>query len=177
MAMAVTQIAAAAGAMSWMGLEWALHKKPSALGLISGAISGLVAITPAAGFVGPAGAIVIGAAAGVCCLWGATTLKRIGGYDDSLDAFGIHGIGGIVGAILTGVFAVEAIGGTAGAIEGNVGQIWTQLYGILATVAYCGIVTFIILKVIDMSMGLRVDEKTEAVGLDISLHGERGYEL
>ncbi|MCZ6860266.1 MAG: ammonium transporter [Alphaproteobacteria bacterium] len=177
MAMAVTQISAAAGGFAWMVMDWMLHKKPSALGLISGAVAGLVAITPAAGFVGPASAIVIGAAAGVCCLWGATTLKRIAGYDDSLDAFGIHGIGGIVGAILTGVFASEAIGGTAGAIEGNVGQILTQIYGILATIAYCGIVTFVILKVIDVSMGLRVDEKVEAVGLDISLHGERGYEL
>ena len=177
MAMAVTQIAGAAGGLAWMTLDWTLHKKPSALGLISGAVAGLVAITPAAGFVDPASAIAIGAISGGCCFWGATILKRIGGYDDSLDAFGVHGIGGIVGAVLTGVFASEAIGGTAGMLEGNTGQVLTQVYGIIVTMAYCGVVTYIILKLIDMSMGLRVDAKVEAVGLDISVHGERGYEL
>ena len=177
MAMAVTQIAAAAGGLAWMGLDWALHKKPSALGLISGAVAGLVAITPAAGYVGPASAIVIGAASGACCLWGATSLKRVLGYDDSLDAFGIHGVGGIVGALLTGVFAAEAFGGTPGVIEGNVGQLLTQVYAIAVTIVYCAVVTFVILKVIDITMGLRVDEKVEAVGLDVSLHGERGYEI
>jgi Amt family ammonium transporter len=163
--------------MAWMGLDWALHKKPTALGMISGAVAGLVAITPAAGYVGPASAIVIGAASGACCLWGATSLKRRLGYDDSLDAFGVHGVGGIVGALLTGVFASEAIGGTPGMIEGNFGQLLTQLYGIGATIVYCAVVTYVILKLIDATMGLRVDEKTEAVGLDVSLHGERGYEI
>ncbi len=177
MAMAVTQIAAAAGGLAWMSLDWALHKKPSALGLISGAVAGLVAITPAAGYVGPASAIVIGAASGACCLWGATSLKRVLGYDDSLDAFGVHGVGGIVGALLTGVFASEAIGGTPGMIEGNFGQLLTQVYGIGATIVYCAVVTYVILKLIDVTMGLRVDEKVEAVGLDVSLHGERGYEI
>jgi Amt family ammonium transporter len=137
----------------------------------------LVAITPAAGFVDPIGALLIGIAAGIACYWGATSLKRKVGYDDSLDAFGVHGIGGIVGALLTGVFAVEAIGGTPGLIEGNAGQVLTQAYGVIVTIVYCAIVTFIILKVIDVVMGLRVDEKVETVGLDISLHGERGYEL
>ena len=177
MAMAVTQIAAAAGGLTWMFMEWGLRGKPSALGLISGAVAGLVAITPAAGFVAPFSAIIIGIAAGACCYWAVTTLKRMAGYDDSLDAFGVHGIGGIVGAILTGVFAAEAIGGTPGVIEGNVAQLLPQIYGVAATVVYCGVVTFIILKVIDVVIGLRVDERVEAVGLDISLHGERGYEL
>ena len=177
MAMAVTQIAAAAAALSWMFAEWLRHGKPSGLGVISGAVGGLVAITPAAGFVDPIGALLIGIAAGIACYWGATSLKRKVGYDDSLDAFGVHGIGGIVGALLTGVFAVEAIGGTPGLIEGNAGQVLTQAYGVIVTIVYCAIVTFIILKVIDVVMGLRVDEKVETVGLDISLHGERGYEL
>jgi Amt family ammonium transporter len=177
MAMAVTQIASAAGGLAWMFMEWGLRGKPSALGLISGAVAGLVAITPASGFVSPVGGIFIGLAAGVCCFWGVSTLKRKLGYDDSLDAFGVHGIGGLVGAILTGVFAVEAIGGTPGVLEGNVAQLWPQFYGIGATIAYCGVATFILLKVIDLTMGLRVEEKVEAIGLDISLHGERGYEL
>ncbi len=177
MAMAVTQIAAAASALSWMFLEWALRSKPSVLGIISGAVGGLVAITPAAGYVDPMGALAIGIAAGICCYWGATSLKRMLGYDDSLDAFGVHGVGGIVGALLTGVFAVEAIGGTPGLIEGNAGQVLTQVYGIVATIAYCAVVTFVILKVIQVTVGLRVDEATETVGLDIKLHGERAYDL
>ena len=177
MAMAVTQIAAASAALSWMFVEWALRGKPSVLGIISGAVSGLVAITPAAGFVGPIGALLIGIIAGVCCYWGATTLKRIAGYDDSLDAFGVHGIGGIVGALLTGVFAVEAIGGTPGLLEGAPGQVVTQAYGIAATIIYCALATFIILKIIQATVGLRVDESTETVGLDIKLHGERAYDL
>ncbi|TWA68898.1 ammonium transporter [Azospirillum brasilense] len=172
MAMLVTQIAAATAAMSWLLVEWATKGKPSVLGIISGAVAGLVAITPASGFVGPTGALVIGLVSGVVCYWGATGLKRALGYDDSLDAFGVHGVGGIVGAILTGVFAQEAIGGTAGALEGNVGQIWTQVYGILATVAYSAVGSFIILKVIDVVMGLRVDEDVERDGLDLALHGE-----
>jgi Amt family ammonium transporter len=176
MAMAVTQIATAASALSWMFLEWALRSKPSVLGMISGAVGGLVAITPAAGFVDPVGALLIGILAGVCCYWGATSLKRMLGYDDSLDAFGIHGVGGIVGALLTGVFAVEAIGGTPGMIEGAAGQVATQAYGIVVTIVYCAVVTFAILKVIQVTVGLRVDEATETIGLDIKLHGERAYD-
>ncbi len=169
MAMAVTQIAAAAAALSWMFAEWIAKGKPSVLGIASGAVGGLVAITPASGFVGPVGALVIGLVAGVACYWGATSLKRALKYDDSLDAFGVHGVGGIVGALLTGIFAVEAIGGTAG----SMGQFMIQLYGTLITIVFTAIMTFIILKVVDMVMGLRVTEEQEREGLDIALHGER----
>jgi Amt family ammonium transporter len=172
MAMAVTQIATAAAALSGMFAEWIFMEKPSVLGIISGAIAGLVAITPASGFVDPTGALAIGAIAGVVCYWAATVLKRKLGYDDSLDVFGIHGIGGIVGALLTGVFAVEAIGGTKGALEGNAGQILLQLYGIGVTAAYCAVATFVILKVVDAVIGLRADAEDERAGLDQSLHGE-----
>ncbi|MGZ9089968.1 MAG: ammonium transporter, partial [Rhodoplanes sp.] len=172
MAMAVTQIATATAALTWMFLEWALKGKPSMLGIISGAIGGLVAITPASGFVGPGGALAIGLAAGVSCYWGAVWLKHALGYDDSLDVFGVHGIGGIVGAILTGVFAREAIGGTAGLLEGNPLQVWIQIQGIIATIVYCAVVSFIILKAIDLVIGLRVEEEAEIGGLDLALHGE-----
>lgn len=172
MAMAVTQIATAAAALAWMFVEWVTHGKPSVLGIASGAVTGLVAITPAAGFVDPMGALCIGVSAGIVCFWGATWLKRKLGYDDSLDVFAVHGIGGIVGALLTGVFAVEAIGGTAGLLEGNPGQVWTQAYGIGATIIYCAVVSFILLKVIDLVIGLRVKEEDEREGLDIRLHGE-----
>lgn len=173
MAMAVTQIAAAAAALSWMFAEWMGKGKPSVLGIASGAVAGLVAITPASGFVAPMGALIIGLVAGIVCFWGATSLKKMLGYDDSLDAFGVHGVGGIVGAILTGVFAVEAVGGTAGLLEGNGGQVVTQIMGVAATVAYGLVVTWLILKVIDMLVGLRVSEEEEREGLDVSLHGER----
>jgi Amt family ammonium transporter len=172
MAMAVTQIAAATAALSWLVCEWIVHKKPSVLGIVSGAVAGLVAITPASGFVAPGGALVIGLIAGLACFWGATSLKKMLGYDDSLDAFGVHGIGGIVGALLTGVFAVEAIGGTPGLLEGNAGQVIIQMEGIAATIVYCAVVSFVILKVVDAIVGLRVDEETEITGLDYSLHGE-----
>jgi ammonium transporter, Amt family len=172
MAMAVTQIATAMAALTWMFVEWAFRGKPSVLGIVSGAVSGLVAITPASGFVGPGGALVIGFVAGVACYWGAVVLKPRMGYDDSLDAFGVHGIGGIVGALLTGVFAIEAIGGAKGLLEGNPGQVLIQLEGIVGTIVYCAAVTFVILKVIEAVMGLRVDEETEIGGLDYNLHGE-----
>ncbi len=172
MAMAVTQIAAAAAALAWMFAEWAVRGKASVLGIISGAVAGLVAITPASGYVGPLGALAIGIAAGLACMWAATWLKPKLGYDDSLDVFGIHGVGGIVGAILTGVFAVEAIGGTPGLLEGNAPQVLTQIYGVAATIAYCALATFIILKVLDLVMGLRVEDEVERDGLDINLHGE-----
>ena len=172
MAMAVTQIAAAAAALSWMIAEWALRGKPSVLGVISGAVGGLVAITPASGFVNPMGALIIGLVAGVACYWGAVGLKRMCGYDDSLDVFGVHGVGGIVGALLTGVFAIEAIGKTPGLIEGNAAQVLTQAYGVGVTIVYCAVVTFIILKVVDAIVGLRVSDEVERDGLDISLHGE-----
>ena len=175
MAMAVTQIATAAAGLAWMFTEWALKGKPSVLGIISGAVAGLVAITPASGFVDPMGSLIIGIVAGVVCYVGATSLKRALGYDDSLDAFGIHGVGGIVGAVLTGVFAKAAISGSdakTGLIEGNSGQVVTQLYGIGVTIVYCAIATFIILKVVDLIVGLRVDHDAEREGLDINLHGE-----
>lgn len=172
MAMVVTQIATAAAALTWMFIEWGLRGKPSVLGIISGAIGGLVAITPAAGFVDPMGALFIGIGSGIACYWGATWLKRKAGYDDALDVFGIHGIGGIVGALLTGVFANKAIGGTAGLLEGNAGQVVTQAWGIVATVVWCAIATAIILKIIDLIIGIRVDEEIERDGLDLGLHGE-----
>jgi Amt family ammonium transporter len=149
--------------------------KPSVLGIISGAVGGLVAITPAAGFVTAGGALVIGIVAGVICFFAATTMKNALGYDDSLDAFGVHGIGGIVGAILTGVFATKAIKGgddAVGWIDGNFSQVITQIEGVLITVVYCAVVTFIVLKVVDLIIGLRVDEATERDGLDLALHGE-----
>ena len=172
MAMAVTQIATATAALTWMFAEWITHKKPSVLGIASGAVAGLVAITPASGYVGPGGALAIGAAAGVICFWGATALKRRLGYDDSLDVFAVHGLGGITGAMLTGVLALEAVGGTPGAIEGNFGQIWLQFYGVAATVIYCGVVSFVLLKIIGAVIPLRVSEEDEREGLDIRLHGE-----
>jgi len=172
MAMAVTQIATAAAALMWMICEWIVIKKPSVLGIISGAVAGLVAITPAAGFVDPKGALIIGLAAGIVCWWASTKLKLALGYDDSLDVFGIHGVGGIVGAILTGVFAAEAVGGAKGLFEGNAAQVGLQAYGVGVTIAYTAIATFIILKVVDVIMGLRVDDDAERDGLDLNLHGE-----
>jgi Amt family ammonium transporter len=149
-----------------------VHKKPSVLGIISGAVAGLVAITPASGFVGPVGALWIGAAAGVGCFFAATTVKRALGYDDSLDAFGVHAVGGIIGALLTGVFALKDIGGASGALEGNVGQILTQAEGIMATIVWSGVMTLIILIVVNMLVGVRVSQAAEVEGLDINLHGE-----
>ncbi len=172
MAMAVTQISAAAAGLSWMVLEWVVRGKPSVLGIVSGVVAGLVGITPAAGFVLPGGALVIGLVAGAVCFWGATWLKNKLGYDDSLDCFGVHGIGGIAGALLTGVFAVEAVGGTPGMLEGNAGQIWLQIEGILATIIWSGAATAIILYTLKATMGLRVETEAEIEGLDLALHGE-----
>ena len=172
MAMTVTQIATAMAGLTWMVVEWALRGKPTVIGICSGAVAGLVAITPASGFVGPVGALVIGAAAGVICYWGATGLKHAFGYDDALDAFGVHAVGGITGALLTGVFAIQQYGGTPGLIEGNAMQVVNQAEGILIVLAYDAIVTLVLLKVIDVVMGLRVDEEVERDGLDLALHGE-----
>ncbi|MFA5170325.1 MAG: ammonium transporter [Sulfuriferula sp.] len=173
MAMAVTQIATASAALGWMFVEWMGRGKPSLLGICSGAVAGLVAITPASGFVEPSGALFIGLAAGITCYWGAVYLKRMIGYDDSLDVFGVHAIGGILGALLTGVFAVKAIGGTAGVLEGNVNQLFVQATGVGVTIIYDATVTYLILKIVDALIGLRVTESQEEEGLDISLHGER----
>ena len=172
MAMAVTQIATAAAALAWMFVEWVARGKPSVLGIISGAVAGLVAITPASGFVDPMGALIIGVIAGVVCFWAATGLKRMLGYDDSLDVFGIHGVGGATGAILTGFFAVEAVGGTAGAFEGNWAQLGPQVVGVLATVVWSGGISWVLLKVIGATIGLRVEDEVEVEGLDVALHGE-----
>lgn len=178
MAMAVTQIATATAALTWMFSEWVSHGKPSALGIASGAVAGLVAITPASGFVGPMGALVIGAVAGYACYLGAVKIKRAFGYDDALDAFGVHGIGGIVGALLTGVFVDAGLGG-AGLAEGVdvAAQLGKQAVGIGATVVYCGIVSFVILKIVDVVIGLRVQDDEEQMGLDLALHDEQGYNL
>jgi Amt family ammonium transporter len=178
MAMAVTQIATAAAALTWMFSEWISHGKPSALGIASGAVAGLVAITPASGFVGPMGALAIGIVAGYACYLGAVKIKRAFGYDDSLDAFGVHGIGGMVGAILTGVFVDAGLGG-AGLADGMTmaGQVGLQLIGVVATVLYCGIVSFILLKIIDGVIGLRVKDEDEEMGLDLALHDEQGYNI
>jgi Amt family ammonium transporter len=168
MAMAVTQIATAAGVLGWLFVEWAVKGKPTVLGAISGAVAGLVGITPAAGYVAPVGALVIGAAAGVISWWASVELKRMLKYDDSLDVWGIHGVAGIVGAILTGLFAVEAIGETAGGI----GQMITQIQGVAVTIVYTGIVSFVLLKIVDAIVGLRVSDEEEQMGLDEALHGE-----
>jgi Amt family ammonium transporter len=172
LAMVVTQIATAAAALVWMFVEWAKLGKPSVLGVLSGAVAGLVAITPAAGFVTPTGALIIGAAAGAICFFASTSLKHVLNYDDSLDVFGIHGVGGIVGALLTGVLAAEAIGGTAGVLEGNVGQLMPQIWGVLGTVVWSGVISFAILKILDITIGLRVESDVERDSLDIQLHGE-----
>ena len=179
MAMAVTQIAAAGAALAWMFAEWGMRGKPSVLGIISGAVAGLVAITPASGFVMPGGALIIGVVAGLICFWASTSLKRKLGYDDSLDVFGVHGVGGIVGAILTGVFAVGALSATEatpagyqGLLEGNAAQMITQLIAVGFTVVYTAVGSFVILKIVDATIGLRVADDEERDGLDISLHGE-----
>jgi Amt family ammonium transporter len=176
MAMLVTQVATAAGVLGWMLVEWAVHKKPSVLGAASGAVAGLVAITPASGTAGPGGAIVIGLAAGVLCYFAATRLKRALGYDDSLDVFGIHAVGGIIGAVLTGVFADASLGGV-GLAEGQsiAGQVWVQVKSVLFTVVYSGVLTFVILKLVGLVLPLRVSADEETEGLDLVLHDERGY--
>jgi Amt family ammonium transporter len=172
MAMTVTQIATAVAALTWMFVEWAHRGKPTVIGICSGAVAGLVAITPASGFVGPVGAMIIGLACGVGCYLGATSVKHLFGYDDALDCFGVHGLGGIIGAILTGVFAINEYGGTSGAIEGNPHQVINQLIGVGTVIVYDVIVSFIILKVVDIAVGLRVSEEIERDGLDLALHGE-----
>ena len=175
MAMAVTQIAAAVAAITWMIVEWIVHRKPTLLGLATGAVAGLVAITPAAGFVDPMGAFWIGIGAGVVCYFASTTLKKALGYDDALDVFGVHAVGGIVGAVLTGVFATAAVTGAdapVGAIDGNWGQVGVQIEGIVATILYSGIMSFVLLMVTKLFFGLRVTPQEEVEGLDISLHGE-----
>jgi len=179
MALAVTHLSAAAAALAWMGYEWLRHGKPSVLGIASGAVAGLVAIAPASGFVGPMGAIVIGGLSGMACFVASTAVKRLLGYDDSLDAFGIHCVGGIVGALLTGVFCAASLGG-AGFGDGNesiADQMTVQGMGVFVTLVYTFVVSFVILQLLNATMGLRVTEDQEEEGLDLALHDERGYYL
>jgi Amt family ammonium transporter len=180
-----TYLATAAAVLTWSFAEWVLKGKPSLLGAASGCVAGLVAVTPAAGFVGPMGALAIGAAAGVVCLWGVTGLKKMLGSDDSLDVFGVHGVGGILGALLTGIFADPALGGTgiwdyvsnAAAPDYSIAsQLWIQSQGVITTLIWSGVVSFIAFKLIDIVIGLRVKEDEEREGLDISSHGESAYE-
>jgi len=177
MAMAVTQIATAAAALAWTFAEWIAKGKPSVLGAISGAVAGLVAITPASGFVLPGAALVIGIAAGVVCFWSATSLKHLLGYDDSLDAFGVHGIGGIIGALLTGVFAYGPLTADKdhplGAYIGGLAQLKIQAIAVAATLTYTAIATLIILMIVSVVFGLRVSQEEEREGLDVVLHGEQ----
>ena len=185
MAFANTLFATAAAAMSWLFAEWMIKGKPSMLGTASGAVAGLVAITPAAGFVGLMGALVIGLAAGVVCLWGVNGLKRLLGADDALDVFGVHGVGGILGAILTGVFVSPALGGTGvyDYVANAVGefdmtaQVISQLWGVGVAILWSGIVSLIAYKIVDLVIGLRAPEDEEREGLDITAHGESAYHI
>lgn len=179
MAMAVTQIATATAALAWMSAEWVAHGKPSVLGIASGAVAGLVAITPASGYVGAMGGLAVGIAAGVGCFYASTRLKRTMGYDDSLDAFGVHAVGGIIGALLTGIFCSVSLGGAGygDGVSSMGGQLVAQVIAIAATVIYDGVVSYVLLKIIDAVIGLRVTEEQEIQGLDISLHDERGYTI
>jgi Amt family ammonium transporter len=185
MAFANTFLATSAAVLTWSLGEWLGKGKPSMLGAASGAVAGLVAVTPAAGFVGPMGAIVIGLISGFLCLWGVTGLKRMLGADDSLDVFGVHGVGGILGALLTGVFADPSLGGTgiydyvANAVAPDysiVGQVWIQAKAVLTTIVWSGVVSYIAYKLVDLVIGLRVPEDEEREGLDITSHGETAYE-
>ena len=174
MAVVVTQISAATAAMVWTAIEWWRNGRPSTLGIITGAVAGLATITPASGYASPLGAMVIGAVAAIVCFYGATSLKRRFGYDDALDAFGVHGIGGFVGSILTGVFAAKAAGGTEAIAIGR--QVGVQLLACAATIAWSAGATVVLLKLVDAVVGVRVDEDQETVGLDLSHHEERGYD-
>jgi Amt family ammonium transporter len=174
MAAAATQIATAAAACAWAGIEWLVARKPSVLGMISGAVAGLVAITPASGFVDAQGALIIGIAAGLVCYFSAVWVKKWLGYDDALDAWGVHGVGGALGALMTGALAKNSINslGKGWIFDGNGHQMLIQLYDVLGTFVYCAVVTFIILKAVDLAIGLRVSREVEIEGLDINLHGE-----
>lgn len=175
MAMLVTQIATAMATVTWVAIEWVKHGKPSALGAATGAVAGLVAITPASGSCGPMGALAIGLASGVCCFFASTVMKKALGYDDSLDAFGVHGVGGIVGAILTGVFAFPSMGGQGAMKDTIPEQLMAQGMSVIVTIVWSGVLSFVILKLIDVTIGLRVTAEEESQGLDLSLHGEQGY--
>ena len=176
MAMLVTQIATAAAALGWLAAEWLMHGRPSVLGIVSGAVAGLVAVTPAAGTAGPGGALVLGAAAGVLCFFTATRLKHKLGYDDSLDVFGVHAVAGILGGILTGPLAAPVLGGFGTVTELGT-QLWIQTKGVMFTIVWSAVLSYVILKLLDLTLGLRVDEEQEQIGLDLSLHEEKAYNL
>ena len=176
MAMLATQVATAGAALGWLFVEWIVHGRPSVLGIVSGAVAGLVAVTPAAGTAGPGGALVLGLIAGVICFFSATRLKHKLGYDDSLDVFGVHAVAGIVGALLTGPLASPKLGGF-GAVESLWGQLWIQAKGVGFTVIWSAVLSLVILKLIDWTLGLRVDDEQEQMGLDIALHEEKAYNL
>ncbi|HEY0199368.1 MAG TPA: ammonium transporter [Rhodanobacter sp.] len=176
MAMLVTQIATAGAAIGWITVEWLVHRRPSVLGIVSGAVAGLVAVTPAAGTVGPGGALVLGLLAGALCFFTATKLKQKLGYDDTLDVFGVHAVAGIFGALLTGPLASATLGGF-GDVTSLAGQLWIQAKGVGFTIAWSAVFTLIILKLIDWTLGLRVSEEQEQIGLDLALHEEKAYNL
>ena len=171
-AILATHLAASTGALTWMALEWWTRGKPSVLGMISGAVAGLGTITPASGFVLPWHGLVIGIAAGLICFYSCTWLKIVCGYDDSLDVFGVHGVGGATGTLLVGVFATSSVGGVSGLLEGNPGQVLTQLYGIVITLVWSAGATFLLLKAVSAFVPLRVDRQSEMEGLDVTQHGE-----
>jgi Amt family ammonium transporter len=182
MAMLVTHLSAACGALSWMAMEWIRHGKPSVLGIVTGMVAGLGTITPASGSVGPAAAVVIGLSAGVVCYFATMTLKNKLKIDDSLDVFPVHGVGGILGTLLAGVFCSTQLGifsgnGFSDGIDSIAGQVSVQLTGVVATFAYTAVASWVLLKLVDVMIGLRVDEEDETVGLDLVLHDERGYDL
>ena len=176
MAMLVTHISAAAGSLAWMCIEWIKHGKPSVLGIVTGMVAGLVTITPASGYVGPVGALLIGLSAGIVCYCSTQYIKRTLKIDDSLDVFPVHGVGGILGTMLAGVFVAEQFGGSGyGDGVTMVSQLAVQFYGVLATIGWCGIMTFVLLMLTKKLVGLRVTENQENIGLDVSEHDERGY--
>jgi Amt family ammonium transporter len=178
MAMLVTHIGAATGSLAWIVCEWARYGRPTVLGIITGMVAGLGTITPASGFVGPMGALAIGAAAGVVCFFATSYMKRALAVDDSLDVFPVHGVGGIIGTVLTGVFVAQALGG-AGYAEGTTmgAQVLVQIGGVLVTALWCGAITWILLKITDALVGMRVANEEETEGLDTVLHNEKGYNL
>jgi Amt family ammonium transporter len=176
MAITVTHISASAAGLTWMSIEWVVNKKPSALGLATGAIAGLAAVTPASGFIGPVGGLLIGLCSGACCFLASTSMKRKFGYDDSLDVFGVHGVGGFIGTIMAGVFGAATFGGNqVGLAIGS--QVGVQLTAALITVVWSGVGSYVLLKGIDITIGLRVEEDHESRGLDLALHDERGYNM
>ena len=178
MAIAVTHISAAAGALAWMMCEWIKYEKPSVLGIVTGMVAGLGTITPASGYVGPLGGLAIGLISGVVCFFATQYVKRVLKIDDSLDVFPVHGVGGILGTLLTAIFFAKSFGGLATDETYSImTQLGVQAIGVVATIAWCGIITFILLKLLDMFIGLRVDEDEETEGLDLVLHNERGYNM